>query len=126
MADTDIITANLERMRQAKRGGMQYVLTGQVAFGASVFYDHNCTLVQYFYDEADGRMLYFGMSGVPANIKEHYAGNLFIAVRSKSPATRIVKFNAPENASEHAKKNLEQTIDEYNLRYGFELVPDQF
>ncbi|MBU2589626.1 MAG: hypothetical protein KKF52_00990 [Nanoarchaeota archaeon] len=119
----EIIEKNLELMRSSKKGGMSELLCNESLGGnAGVYKNCSCAGANFYYDKNTGEIIYFGnIQSVPKDIVNNYEQHYFrVALDLWKDKTYIVNFKAPTEASKKAKQTLEETVKEFNSKYGFQ------
>lgn len=118
-----IVSKNLEIMASNEKGGMFNVLNNESIGGNAGIHGNKypCAGANFSYDKRDGKLIYFGnIQHVPKNIAIKYSRHCFrVAMDIFNSKMHIVDFKAPDEASEKAKKTLEETVKEFNKKYGF-------
>ena len=127
-----IIEKNLEKMVGDNKGDMFPLLCNESMGGnASRWKGLSCAGANFYYDPLNGEMQYFENSQhVPEDILDRCShGILRVAIRIRHKVApgehhtkyRIIRCLTPINIRPAAKANIEETIKEYNKRYGFEI-----
>ncbi len=116
----ELIRHNLELMKSNEEGGLQYLL-GKESLGgnAGCFEGQPCQGANFFYDAADGKIIYFGnWQNVPPEIRTKNQSGTFKVVW---PLGTIVNYYLNQehhdplpNTTPLARTNLEGTILQYN------------
>ncbi|HJX05718.1 MAG TPA: hypothetical protein VJ461_03340 [Candidatus Nanoarchaeia archaeon] len=115
-----IVAKNLELMMSSKEGGMQSLLASESIGGnAGKWRKCSCAATNFHYDPGTGEIKYFGNSpAIPSEmlkLPSHYFRIAVDYVNSRRYG--IVEYAHPREASELARKNLEESVKAYNKAY---------
>lgn len=110
----EIIQHNLKKMIGCKEGEMQKLLFRESIGGnAGSFRGVSCAATNFFYDKNTGEIKYFeNWQNVPHDIKNSSPEGTFRIVMTKKK--KIINCYLSKDVAEEAKKNIEETVEEYN------------
>jgi len=129
-----LIDKNLELMISNEPGGMYEVLIGESMGGnAGRFGNYLCAGANFYFNENTGEIIYFGnIQNVPDPIVDNCADGIFrVAWCMESNKYLIIEtcldlwkheWSEEIKISEDAKNILEQSVNEFNKKYGFEVA----
>ncbi len=120
----EIIKKNLEKMVGENETDMDAILMRESMGGnAGRWHGFSCQAANFYFLKWNGKIICFGnIQDVPAEIrKDNPQGTFRLALNNILLKYRIVDLILPENVSVEAKKNLYNTLEEWNRQYGFSI-----
>lgn len=119
--DYSIINNNLKRMNSNQKGGMRSVINHEsIGVNAGIVDGLSCVFVNYYYNQNNGVIEYFGNLPIPSTIIENFLpGRLRLTFNDHNNGQlRIIEFSYEHpkkgNVCETAKLHLEKTIECFN------------
>jgi len=118
-----VVEKNLEKMTSNNDGDMPPLLQEESYGGNAGFWKgHSCAAANFHYNPQTGEIIVFGnIQDLPRKISDNYPSHFFRVAADffKTWKKRIIDYSTPRHATKEAGIILEETVREYNHRYGF-------